>query len=89
LTLGIGSSIIFNIGPARIDLDGLALQEVVGMENRYLSVDEIAEYLGIKKDTVYKWVAAKRIPAHRVGRLLKFKKDEVDEWVQLGKTIIF
>ncbi len=54
-------------------MDGLALQDVVGMEDRYLSVDEIAEYLGIKKDTVHKWVAAKRIPARKVGRLLKFK----------------
>lgn len=52
------------------------------MEDRYLSVDEIAEYLGIKKDTVYKWVAAKRIPAHKVGRLWKFKKAEVDDWIK-------
>ena len=86
MTLGIGSSITFKTGPARIDSYELALQEVVGMEDRYLSVDEIAEYLGIKKDTVYKWVAAKRIPAHKVGRLLKFKKDEVDEWIRQGNT---
>ena len=56
------------------------------MEDRYLSVAEIAQYLGIKKDTVYKWVTAKRLPAHKVGRLWKFKKDEVDEWVRHGKT---
>jgi excisionase family DNA binding protein len=52
------------------------------MEDRWLSVDEIAGYLGIKRDTVYKWVDAKRLPGHKVGRLWKFKRDEVDGWVR-------
>jgi len=54
------------------------------MEDRWLSVDEIAAYLGIKRDTVYKWIAEKQMPAHRMGRLWKFRKEEVDEWVKSG-----
>jgi excisionase family DNA binding protein len=54
------------------------------MDDRWLSVDEIAEYLGVSKDTVYTWINAKGMPAHRVGRLWKFKRDEVDEWVRAG-----
>ena len=54
------------------------------MEDRWLSVDEIAEYLGIKRDTAYKWISEKHMPAHKVGRLWKFKKDEVDDWVKAG-----
>lgn len=54
------------------------------MEDRWLSVDEIAAYLGIKRDTVYKWISEKQMPAHRMGRLWKFRKDEVDEWVKTG-----
>jgi excisionase family DNA binding protein len=53
-------------------------------ETRWLSVDEIAMHLGIKKDTVYKWVAKKQMPAHKVGRLLKFDKSEIDHWVKSG-----
>jgi len=53
---------------------------------RWLSVLEISTYLGIKKDTVYKWVALKKIPAHKVGRLWKFNKKEVDEWVRGGRA---
>lgn len=54
------------------------------MEDRWLSVDEIAAWLGIKRDTVYKWIAEKQMPAHRMGRLWKFRKEEVDEWVKSG-----
>ena len=52
--------------------------------DRWLSVDEIAAYLGIKRDTVYKWISEKQMPAHRMGRLWKFRKEEVDEWVKTG-----
>jgi excisionase family DNA binding protein len=54
------------------------------MEDRWLSVDEIATYLGIKRDTVYKWINEKNMPAHRMGRLWKFRKTEVDGWVTSG-----
>jgi len=49
-----------------------------------LSVDEIAAYLGIKRDTVYKWIAEKQMPAHRMDRFWKFRKEEFDEWVKSG-----
>lgn len=54
------------------------------MEDRWLSVEEIAEYLGVSKDTVYTWVSSKGMPGHRVGRFWKFKKVEVDDWVRAG-----
>lgn len=54
------------------------------MDDRWLSVDEIASYLGVSKDTVYIWINTKGIPAHRIGRLWKFKRDEVDGWVRSG-----
>lgn len=54
------------------------------MEDRWLSVEEIATYLGVSKDTVYNWINKKKMPSHRIGRLWKFKKIEVDEWVRKG-----
>jgi excisionase family DNA binding protein len=56
------------------------------MKDRWLSVDEIAEYLGIKRDTVYKWIAENRMPAHKVGRLWKFRKEEIDDWIKSGEA---
>ena len=54
------------------------------INNRWLSVDEICKYLGVSKDTVYKWIDKQDMPAHRMGRLWKFKIDQVDEWVESG-----
>jgi excisionase family DNA binding protein len=54
------------------------------MDDSYLSVEKIAEYLDVSKDTVYTWITAKGMPAHRLGRLWKFKKEEVDGWVKSG-----
>ena len=54
------------------------------MDERWLSVDEIAEYLGVSKDTVYVWINEKGMPAHRMGRLWKFKREKVDGWVTSG-----
>lgn len=53
---------------------------------RWLSVDEIASHLGVSKETVYRWLEKKRIPAHRIGRLWKFRASEVDEWVLKGSA---
>lgn len=55
-------------------------------DDRWLSVEEIATYLGIKRDTVYKWIERRSMPAHKVGSLWKFKKDEIDDWVRSGNA---
>ena len=53
-------------------------------EERWVSVEEVATHLGVNKDSVYRWVDKKGLPAHRVGRLFRFKLSEVDEWVRAG-----
>jgi len=54
------------------------------VQDRWLSVEELTVYLGIKRDTVYKWITRRNMPAHKVGRLWKFKREEVDAWVRSG-----
>lgn len=49
---------------------------------RWYSLDEIAKYLGVSQDTVHRWIRNKEMPAHKVGRLWKFKIREVDNWVR-------
>jgi excisionase family DNA binding protein len=54
------------------------------MPEPWVSVDEVANHLGVAKDSVYRWIEAKRLPAHRVGRLWKFKLSQIDAWVHAG-----
>jgi excisionase family DNA binding protein len=55
------------------------------MTDRWLSISEICQYLGVTSDTIYKWIEKKNMPAHKIGRLWKFKKNEVDDWVRSGQ----
>jgi len=54
------------------------------MEDRWLSVGDICKHLGISSDTAYRWIDRFGMPAYRMGRLWKFKKDQVDAWVEAG-----
>lgn len=49
---------------------------------RWCSLKEIMEYLGVSRDTVMKWIEQKNMPAAKIGRLWKFKISEVDAWVK-------
>jgi excisionase family DNA binding protein len=57
------------------------------MTERWVSVEQIAEHLGVTRDSIYRWIDRKRLPAHRVGRLWKFKASEVDDWVRAGGAV--
>lgn len=51
---------------------------------QWVSVEQIAHHLSVKAFTIYKWLERKDMPAHKVGRLWRFKISEVDSWVKSG-----
>ncbi len=51
---------------------------------QWLDVEGIAKHLGISAVSIYRWIEKGRIPAHKVGKLWRFKASEVDSWVQHG-----
>jgi excisionase family DNA binding protein len=55
-------------------------------QERWLSIQEIAAHLGVNRDTIYKWIVRKQMPAHKVGSLWKFRTSEVDGWILAGKS---
>lgn len=55
---------------------------------KWSSLEELAVYLGVTKDTIRNWIRKTDIPAHKIGRLWKFKLSEVDDWVKSGKSAI-
>jgi excisionase family DNA binding protein len=58
------------------------------VDDRWRSVQEIAEYLGVSTDSVYRWIEQRGLPAHRLGRLLRFKCSEVDVWVRRQDVVV-
>ena len=49
--------------------------------NKYLSVKEVSEYLAIKPPTLYGKVSRKEIPHYKIGKLVRFKREEIDKWM--------
>lgn len=55
------------------------------IEDRWLSAEKVAGYLGDQTDTLCTWVSRKSMPANKVGRPLKFTIIEVEDWIRSGK----
>jgi excisionase family DNA binding protein len=53
---------------------------------QWVSVEQIAQHLNVKPFTIYKWLERKDMPAHKVGRLWRFKPSEIDAWVRSGEA---
>ena len=53
-------------------------------EEGWVGIADMAAHLSVAKDSIYRWVNSKDFPAHRVGRLLRLRLSEVDEWVRTG-----
>ena len=56
---------------------------------RWIGLEEAAAFLGIKPSTLREWIKKDNdIPAHKIGKLWKFKCSELDEWVKSGKSAL-
>ena len=51
------------------------------MEKRFFTVKEIADDLGVKEDTVRDWVRRRELAAYRVGRELRIKKEDYENFL--------
>jgi excisionase family DNA binding protein len=50
-------------------------------ENEILTIDEVAEYLRLTPQTIYKWAQERRIPATKLGKEWRFRKSLIDRWL--------
>ena len=47
-----------------------------------MDTKEASEFLGISKNTLYEWVVQNKVPYIKVGRLVKFKKGDLEDWLK-------
>ncbi len=52
---------------------------------KWVNLEDIAEYLSVSKDTVRTWMREGKLPVNKAGKRYKFKVSEVDKWVRKGK----
>ncbi len=53
--------------------------------DKWISIEEAAEYLGVNRDTIRNWIKRETgIPAKKVGKQWRFKRIELDEWINSG-----
>jgi excisionase family DNA binding protein len=51
------------------------------LEDELLTIEEVAAYLKLKPQTIYKWAQQKRIPGAKFGKEWRFKRSEILAWV--------
>jgi len=47
----------------------------------WLDVKELSSYLRLKEKTIYHLVRQGLIPHYRIGKLIRFKREEIDQWM--------
>ena len=52
----------------------------------WTSLEAIAQHLGVSQDTIHRWIRNRGLPAHKVGRVWRFRVSQVDTWVQEGNS---
>lgn len=59
-------------------------------DDNYINIEEAAQYLGIKPVTLRNWIKKEdnNLPAHKVGKQWKFKRSELDAWINSGDSAL-
>ncbi len=52
--------------------------------DRWISLQEACDYLGVRRHTVMRWIEQRGLPASKVGKLWRFKTADIDEWIKKG-----
>ena len=51
------------------------------LEDDILTIEEVAKYLRVSERTVYDWAQKGEIPSGKIGTVWRFKRDEIERWV--------
>jgi excisionase family DNA binding protein len=52
-------------------------------EDKIMTLEEVAEYLRLKPQTIYTWAQEKKIPAAKLGKEWRFRKSMIDQWFNM------
>ena len=49
---------------------------------RLMTIEELAEYLGLQRQTIYNWLHQKKISGLKIGKVWRFDRKYIDEWLK-------
>ena len=55
-------------------------------KGEYMTVPQLAEYLQIGKQTIYNWICQREIPYSKIGRRVRFKREDIVRWSEDKKV---
>ena len=55
--------------------------------NTYWDIRQLANYLNVKPATLYAWAAQGKIPSLKLHGLLRFRQDEIDQWLETCRVV--
>lgn len=60
------------------------VQAMIGASqvNDYMTIEQLAEYVKLKKHYLYRLTSTNQIPVIRVGRHLRFRRADIDAWLE-------
>jgi excisionase family DNA binding protein len=56
------------------------------MDKQYYTIKEISQFLSLKQSSLYSKAKSGQIPHYQIGRLIRFKLTEVEQWMQTNRT---
>jgi len=56
------------------------------MELEFIGIKDLARLLDVSVDTIYGWVFERKIPYYKFSRLVKFNRQEIEEWLKAKKV---
>ena len=59
----------------------VVIKKVIEPKKKYLSMDDVVDQYGVKKNTVYKWGSLKKIPFFKMGSRTMFDREELEQWI--------
>ena len=70
-----------SVGPAIVSENGIVSGQIT-KEKQLLDTKQAAQFLGISRNTLYEWIIQKKIPYVKVGRLVKFRREHLEKWLE-------
>jgi excisionase family DNA binding protein len=55
-------------------------------QERYLTINEVSQYLNVKPSTLYLWAKSGKMPHYRLNRMVRFRKADIDTWMESHRS---